>query len=177
MHASSPLSAALAATVVVLVSLCPPAQASPTIGAPAPVLVGPELDGRTFDLAALRGTTVIVNFWATWCTPCRQEMPALNAFYRRYHAQGLEVIGISADRPRDRDDVAQTMQAFIYPAAMLRDLTQNGFGDPGAIPITYVIDTRGIVRAIFTPNETGVTEQALDRAVLPLLAGATQPRG
>jgi thiol-disulfide isomerase/thioredoxin len=134
-----------------------PASAGPPVGQPAPALAGPELDGRTFDLGALRGKTVLVNFWATWCAPCRQEMPVLNAFYQRYHTGGLEMIGISADRPRDRDDVAKVMQVFLYPAAMLRDLTANGFGPPSALPITYAIDSQGVVRAIFTPDQTGWT--------------------
>ena len=83
------------------------AFASVTVGNAAPALVVPELDGQTFDLSALRGKVVIVNFWATWCPPCRKEMPALDAFYRRYHGNGLEMIGVSADRPHDRSDVIQ----------------------------------------------------------------------
>ena len=77
------------------------------VGQPAPSLVVQELDGQTFDLSAVRGKVVVVSFWATWCPPCRAEMPVLDAFYRRYHGQGLEMIGLSADRPHDRSDVHQ----------------------------------------------------------------------
>lgn len=146
------------------------ALAATDIGQPAPPLVAKELDGATFDLGALRGKVVIVNFWATWCGPCREEMPALNAFYRQHHGQGLELIGISADRPRDRGDVVKTMQSLAYPAAMLGDAEVNGFGRPGAIPVTYVIDANGVVRGKFSPDQTAVTAQQLDAAVLPLLS-------
>ncbi|HXY98433.1 MAG TPA: TlpA disulfide reductase family protein [Stellaceae bacterium] len=148
----------------------PAARAAAQIGQPAPPFAAPELGGGQFDLAAERGKVVIVNFWATWCGPCREEMPALDAFYRRHHDEGLEMIGVSADRPRDRSDVVKVMQAFSYPAAMLGDATANGFGRPGSIPLTYVIAADGTVRATFSPGEHGVTEQELDAAVLPLLS-------
>jgi peroxiredoxin len=96
-------------------------------------------------------------------------MPALDAFYRRYHAMGVDMIGISADRPRDRSDVVKVMQGFTYPAAMMRDADPNGFGAPEALPETFVVDQTGVVRAMFRPDQTGVTEQSLAAAVLPLL--------
>src|ERR1700685_110149 len=71
------------------------------VGQPAPALVVTQLDGRVFDLKSLRGRVVIVNFWATWCSPCRAEMPRLAAFYRRYHAQGVELLGLSVDEASD----------------------------------------------------------------------------
>jgi peroxiredoxin len=145
------------------------ARAAVEVGQPAPPLAGPELDGRGFDLSASRGKVVIVNFWATWCVPCRAEMPALDAFYRHYHEQGVEMIGISADRPRDRGDVVKMMQALAYPAIMLRDTSANGFGSPEALPTTFVIDQAGVVRAKFRPDQAAVTEQSLSSAVLPLL--------
>lgn len=146
------------------------AFASATVGDPAPALDVPELDGHAFDLAAQHGKVVVVNFWATWCPPCRAEMPALDAFYRRYHGQGLEMIGLSADRSRDRDDVQKIMQAFSYPAAMLDDATANDFGPPSELPTTVVVDRNGVVRAKLTPDQIPITEKSLADTVLPLLA-------
>jgi len=150
--------------------------AAAEVGQPAPALVVEELNGQNFDLAALRGKVVVINFWATWCQPCRREMPALDAFYRQYHGQGLEMIGLSADRPHERSDVTKVMQSFSYPAAMLDDVKADDFGDPSELPVTFIIDANGIVRAKFTPDQTLATEKSLSAAILPLLAGkpATQ---
>src|SRR5579863_7939310 len=69
--------------------------AAADVGQPAPALVAQELNGQTFDLAAQRGKVVIVNFWATWCPPCRKEMPDLQALYDKYKDQGFVVLSIS----------------------------------------------------------------------------------
>ncbi len=159
------------AFLVMILAIVPAfsALAAGEVGQAAPALVVQELSGQNFDLAALRGKVVIVNFWATWCPPCREEMPTLDAFYRRYHGEGLEMIGLSADRPHDRSDVIKMMQSFSYPAAMLDDAKVNGFGGPNALPVTFIIDGKGMVRARLTPDETRVTEKTLDSVVLPLL--------
>jgi cytochrome c biogenesis protein CcmG, thiol:disulfide interchange protein DsbE len=147
------------------------AFAAGQIGEAAPALIVQELSGQTFDLSAQRGKVVVVNFWATWCSPCRQELPALDAFYRQYHGQGLEMIGLSADRPHDRSDVSKVMQSFSYPAAMLEDAKVADFDDPSSIPETFVIDGNGIVRAKLTPDQGLATAKSLSAAVLPLLPG------
>ena len=136
------------------------------VGQPAPALVAPQLDGQTFDLAAQRGKVVIVNFWATWCGPCRAEMPLLNRFYLAHRAQGVALVGVSVDEPRDRKEVAGIMRQFAYPAALAATARANGFGPPLAVPMTWVIDQTGVVRARLL---AAVTEQALSQAVLPLL--------
>jgi thiol-disulfide isomerase/thioredoxin len=146
------------------------ALASASMGSAAPALVVPELDGQAFDLSALHGKVVVVNFWATWCPPCREEMPALDAFYRRYHGQGLEMIGLSSDRRHDRSEVSKVMQSYSYPAAMLDDAKVNDFGPPNVLPVTFVVDRKGVIRAKLTPDQTPVSEKSLSDAVLPLLA-------
>lgn len=146
--------------------------APPVVGQPAPALIVPELDGHAFDLARLRGKVVLVNMWATWCSPCRIEMPTLNAFYRRYHARGVELLGLSIDEAPDAVRVHQVMSRFSYPGALASAARVNGFGEPVAVPVTYVIDGRGIIRAqLEAEGPSGVSRQALDRAVLPLLRG------
>lgn len=166
-----------AVSAAMIVSVAGLALAFATVGEAAPALVVPELNGRVFDLSALRGKVVVVSFWATRCPPCGKEMPTLNAFYRQYHRKGLDVIGLSADRPHDRSDVINVMQSFSYPAAMLDDAKVNGFGEPSALSTTYVIDVRGIVRAKLTPEEKAVTEQSLAVVVLPLLPKRTAAQG
>jgi len=155
----------------VLATLAGRADAAPGVGKPAPRLVSPEIDGKRFDLTTLRGKVVIINFWATWCPPCRQEMPALDAFYSRFHDRGVELIGMSVDHSRDRKSVTKAAQEVHYPVAMLADAETNGFGKPGALPVTYIVDQAGTVRFVMTPDTTGVTESSLEQAVTPLLPG------
>jgi cytochrome c biogenesis protein CcmG/thiol:disulfide interchange protein DsbE len=146
--------------------------ASPTRAAdpPPPALVVRTLNGATFDLAALRGHVVLVHFWATWCTPCRAEMPALNEFYRRYPEQGVELIGVSADKTRDLGEVRKMLPDISYPVAMASAATKSSFGTQRELPVTYVIDRGGSLRGEMRPDRTPVTEASLEKAVLPLLA-------
>lgn len=144
------------------------AGAAVETGQPAPALLVPQLDGTQFDLAAQRGKVVIVNYWATWCSPCRAEMPVLDSFYKRYHSRGLVMLGVSVDDAHDRPAVLALMQKLAYPAAMVADAKVNGFGPPLAVPMTWIIDPAGVVRARLVSGNA-VTEQTLSKKVLPLL--------
>jgi len=155
--------------VVILCALRALAADAPVrIGERAPALIVPTLDARVFDLAALHGKVVIVNFWASWCSPCRAEMPQLDAFYRRYRARGLELLGVSVDEPADRDAVVRIMKSFSYPAAIAAAAKVNDFGAPVAVPTTWIIDSHGIVRARLMAGNA-ITRHSLEQAVLPLL--------
>jgi cytochrome c biogenesis protein CcmG/thiol:disulfide interchange protein DsbE len=141
------------------------AYGEPTIDNPAPALVVNTLDGQVFDLSKSRGNVVLVNYWATWCAPCRKDMPKLDAFYRRYHQQNLAMIGISVDRPRDLEKVRKVMASLTYPVAVLKGVTEDGFGPPDGVPITWIIDADGKVR----DRMIDVRDELLNGIVVPLL--------
>jgi cytochrome c biogenesis protein CcmG, thiol:disulfide interchange protein DsbE len=167
--------AVLLATTLFGLALAQAADAPPAVGQAAPPLVVTQLDGRTFDLAAQRGHVVIVNYWATWCAPCRAEMPRLEAFYRRYQARGVELLGVSVDERDDLAKVRSVMKGFTYPAALAADARRNGFGPPVGVPVTWIIDARGVIRVRLLAGNA-VTEETLERSVAPLLKpGAAAP--
>jgi cytochrome c biogenesis protein CcmG/thiol:disulfide interchange protein DsbE len=149
------------------------ASASPRVGGPAPGITAKTLDGSAFDLASMRGRVVVINVWATWCTPCRVEMPALNAVYGELHGRGLEMIGLSADKPRDRAKVRQIMAAFSYPAATADQTHAGGLTDASSLPITYVVDKMGTIRAVLSGGPP-LTVASLEKLVTPLM-GEPQP--
>ncbi len=163
--------------VTFLLSACllaAPAWALDT-GDAAPALHVVTLDGKPFDLASLHGKVVVFNLWATWCPPCRDEMPQLDAFYRKYAARGVVVFGLSEDSIDQADEVRETMKPFTYPAALAQGAQENGFRTPRVLPITYVIDAEGVIRAKLWPGGTPVTEANLEQAVEPLLPSGAKP--
>jgi len=172
---------AMARIVTQMVVLCAvvlssmTARAGPAPGQPAPPLVVATIDGGTFDLAAARGHVVLVNFWATWCPPCRHEMPLIDAFAARHRAQGLVVIGLSVDRRRDRREVAEVMRPYGYLAGLADGAKANGFGPPQALPMTYLVDATGVVRAVLAPGRGELTEEMLESAIEPLLGAGAAP--
>jgi len=141
------------------------ARAAPEIGEAAPPLVVTALDGTVIDLAKLRGKVVLVNFWATWCAPCRKEMPTFDAFYRRHRHESFELVGISIDFARDAAKMRKAAAPLAYPIAWINDAGVNGFGAPDGVPITYVIDAEGLIRDMFI----AVPPKLLNDVVVPML--------
>jgi thiol-disulfide isomerase/thioredoxin len=143
-------------------------RAAPEIGFTAPPFRQPTLSGQPLDLLALRGTPVIINFWATWCGPCRVEMPHLQSLYTRYNASGstdqaLHVVGVNLGE--DRDTIAAWVETFdltfdivLDPARQIEALYQIR-GQPS----TYVLDADGIITHIFYgPTTEDQLQQALN---------------
>ena len=137
-------------------------ERSPLIGQPAPDFALGTLDGRTVSLADYRGRPVIVNFWASWCVPCRDEFPLLRDARERHAAAGLEVLGII------HDDGPEAARAFAasYGAdwPLLQDPDDAAWTDYGGVflPITFYVDRGGIVRAVsYGPPPTGVLEEQI----------------
>ena len=138
------LGIAAAATLSLL--LCVAADAM-GIGDVAPDFVRVDLSGKQVKLSELRGGLVLLNFWATWCAPCREEMPEFSRWQRAYGAKGLRIIGVSMD-----DDVESVRHALAgrpvsYPIVMGDAKLGESFGGVLGLPLSYLIDAQGRVVA------------------------------
>jgi peroxiredoxin len=107
----------------------------------------PDMNGRDVKLADLKGKVVLLNFWATWCGPCRLEIPWFVELQEKYKAQGLSVVGVSVDDPPEALPPFARQFKINYPLVVGRDRedVQNAFGPIFAVPITVIIGRDGKV--------------------------------
>ncbi len=104
-------------------------------------------DGRLVTHDSLRGRAVLVNVWATWCAPCRVEMPALQQIADQYAEDGLVVLGLSVDRgPAMEVDAFLAEREISYPVAIVNDGTISAFGGVRGYPTSFLLDRNGVVQ-------------------------------
>jgi peroxiredoxin len=116
-------------------------------GTDAPRVTFELLDGRAVSMGDLRGQVVLVNFWATWCPPCRAEMPGFQDVYEAKRAQGFTVVGVSMDEiPMQRVGAWLRERRIDYPVAWGTGAVVAGFGGVNSYPTSFLIDKRGRVR-------------------------------
>ena len=144
-------------------------------GKPAPNMEAKLLDGSRFSLSRESGKVIILNFWASWCAPCREEMPALETYYKQHKSDGLEVVAISMDSPEDLSKVKQVMRGFTFPASMKDESDVRGYGRIWRMPMTFVIDRRGILRKDGSEGDPKIDLPLLERIVTPLLKADRDP--
>ena len=128
-----------------------------------------DADENEYTIAQFEGQVRVINFWATWCPPCLDEIPDFQAFHEKYEDQGVKIIGIALD-----EQGAEIVQPFVEEMNMtylsLIDTTQKAateFGGIYGIPTTFIIDRDGMVRK----KHVGyMSYENLESAVLPLLA-------
>lgn len=146
--------------------VAPMEKSALNVGEPFPPLSFTSLQGEAVDVAALKGKVVLVDFWATWCGPCRGEMPNLIAAYAKHHADGFEIVAISLDSDKGK------LEAYIAENGMAWPQYFDGKGwkneissrlDIHSIPTAFLLDRAGIVRSV---NLRG---PALEAAVAELL--------
>ena len=139
------------------------------LGEPAPTSPLPRLEGGgSGSLADYRGRWVLVNFWASWCIPCREEAPALERFQQRHGGTGFTVLGI------DSRDLSNDGRAFVRRFGLTYPQLRDGNGDAAhefgttGVPENFLVDPQGKVRLLAVGP---VSAEYLDRYVAPLLPG------
>ena len=139
-------------------------------GAPLPALAAPSLDNpqREVTLASTRGNVVYVDFWASWCGPCRQSMPLLDGFQKRFGARGFRVIGVNKDV--STADAQRFLRSVPVGFTLVQD-SGDAFArafDVKAMPSGYLADRHGVVRYVHR-GFNGESEASLEREIAALL--------
>ena len=135
-------------SLALVVTLLPALRAeNEAVARPAPAWTLKDVDGRTVRSDEFRGKVVVLDFWATWCGPCRSEIPGYVELQRKYGGDGLVIVGVSFDRGGPgvvKQFIAD--QKVNYWIVMGDDQVADAFGGVEAIPTTFIIDRNGVIR-------------------------------
>lgn len=138
-----------AALTILLVAVgCEGPGGPPTIGQVIPDFRAVSLDGDSLSLSELRGSTVLLNMWATWCVPCRTETPFLQSVYEEHRDQGFRIVGVSVDSESARSDVEEFVREMGVTYDILLDPAMESMNRYFVIglPATYLVDAEGVIR-------------------------------
>ncbi len=137
------------------------------VGKPAPAFSLKDKDGKTITLESLKGKVVVLNFWATWCPPCRAEIPAFKSAYGKYREKGVEIVGVSLDHNGWEVITPFVKQKQIeYPVVLGGAEIARAYGNIQSIPTTIIIDRSG---KIVDSHVGAMTETALVKSFEKLL--------
>ena len=138
------------------------------VGDRAPEIGLQDLNGNQVSIASLRGNVVIVDFWASWCEPCAEEMPVLERMYGRYRQQGLRIVAVSQDRSVSNAQGFLRDHHVSFPVVHDAAHAVAGRYSPPSMPTSYIIDRSGVIRHIHRGYRSG-DAAAMEREVRALL--------
>jgi DsbE subfamily thiol:disulfide oxidoreductase len=147
-------------TAAVMLTACGKPPQLATVGKPAPDFSLTDRQGRTWKLSKLKGQVVLVNFWASWCPPCREEIPSMENLYRSLPADRFKMLSILyKDEPAAADTLAATLGVTFPVLVDPGDKTGLAYGLTG-VPETFIVDKKGILREKFIGPRQWDTPQA-----------------
>ena len=150
----------IAGIVAALVIALPAVAADPT--GPAPEFVLPAKAGGQLDLAKYKGQVVMINFWASWCGPCRQEMPLLEDIYKKYNKLGFTLIGVNVEPDSKAADEWLKQTPVSFPVLYDIESKVSAMYDVAGMPSTVIIDRKGNVRMLHRGYKPGDENEYLD---------------
>lgn len=150
-------------SAAVAVAAVSPVGAAPKIGAAAPAFTITTFNKKKVTLAEMRGKVVVINHWATWCGPCKSEMPMMSNFHARYKQHGFEIFGVTTEDSVQPHALKKVAAVLSYPLA--RGIKGN-YPILKGVPTTYVIDRAGVLR--FAKAGSFETQEFID-LIIPLL--------
>ncbi|HNP36723.1 MAG TPA: TlpA disulfide reductase family protein [Woeseiaceae bacterium] len=153
------LLAGLALAAVATISLA----ASELTGKPAPDFALKSSTGENLRLSEYRGDVVMINFWATWCGPCRQEMPLLDELYQRYERVGFNLLGVNIDDDSSRAMAMINELGVNFPVLFDARKEVSKMYAVGSMPVTVIVDRTGNVRYVHQGYKPGYEEKYLDQ--------------
>lgn len=164
-----PVLTALVAGIALTMAVAAPSFAIPQKGQSAPPFKVVSTSGQQISLANYKGYVLVIDFFATWCPPCREAVPHLNSLSRKYGRQGLQVLGLSLD-DGDEDVVKDFIASkrIVYPVALAGQDVQTDYG-LRSLPTAYVIDKKGNVADRFMGG-SDATIKNMETLIKKLLA-------
>lgn len=160
-----------AALAVVAFALAGPAVAGKPakVGVAAPGFSLTTFDKKKVTLEELRGKVVVINHWATWCGPCKAEMPMMSAFHKRFRDKGFEIFGVTTEDSVPANQLKKLSEVLSYPLVLR---FSGNYPILDGVPTSYVIDRSGVVRYAKSGAFSG---DEFIRLVIPLLNEAAPP--
>jgi peroxiredoxin len=150
-------------TAAICLALASIAAASPRVGRPAPDFTVTTFGGRTVKLADLKGDVIVLNFWATWCGPCRRELPMLETAFRAYNKYGFQVLAVATEDSVPESKLRPLAAQLTIPFVKRM---RGPYHDMDAVPTNYIIDRSG---KLVYAKAAAFDLDSLNAIVVPLL--------